>query len=117
MEKKLIKKLANASYVKNSLDVSRVNKIVANLSRRELREYIRVLKSLEKKFTVYIEHTNELSEVCRENLENLFKDKRIIFRRNDDLILGIRIIENDIIYNLNLKNSLKRIEGYFERYI
>lgn len=117
MDKKFIKKLAEASYTNNILDEEKVNRIVVNLSRRELREYIKALKDLESKFTVYIDHSNELEDNYRREIEGLFPNKSVIFRENKDLMLGIKITENDIVSNINLSNSLKQITEYFERYI
>jgi hypothetical protein len=117
MDKKLIKKLAGASYTNNKLDEEKVNRITVNLNRRELREYVKALKNLQNKVTVYVEHTNELDDNYKREIEALYPNKSVIFRRNKDLILGIKITENDIVSNISLSNSLKQITRYFDKYI
>jgi len=117
MDKKLIKKLAKASYIGNQIDEKSVNRIVPNLNRKQLKEYIKALKNLENKFTVYIDYSNELRENNKKEIVGLFPNKKVYFKKNADLIMGIKIRENDIVRNINLKNSLKQITKYFEKYI
>lgn len=117
MDKKLIKKLAIASYTNNKLDEENVNRIAKNLNRRELREYIKALRDLQNKNTVYVDYSSELDDNYKRQIEGIFPNKAVIFRRNKDLILGIRITENDIVSNINLNNSLKQITMYFDKYL
>lgn len=117
MDKKLIKKLAAASYRKNKLDEDKVNRIALKLNRRELRGYIKALKEMQSRFRVYVEYTNELGEAGKKEIEELFPGKEVIFQKNSDLLMGIRITENDIVSNINLGNSLKQITAYVEKYI
>jgi len=117
MDKKLIKKLAIVSYINNKLNEEKVNRIVKNLSRRELREYIKALRDLQNKNTVYVDYSNELDDNYKREIEGIFPNKEVIFRRNKDLILGVKITENDIVSNINLNNSLKQITMYFDKYL
>lgn len=117
MDKRLIKKLVEAGYVDHKLDADRVNKIAEHLTRLELKEYIKALKERRKRLTVYIDSSFELPEQFKKELEDLFVNKEVIFRKDSNLMLGIRITENDIVYNLNLQNSLQQIKGYFEKYL
>lgn len=117
MDNKLIKKLAKASYIDSRVDEKKVERIAPNLNRKQLKEYIKALKNLESKFTVYIDHSSELRGNIKKEIEELFPNKRAIFRKNEDLIMGIKITENDIVGNINLRNSLDQITKYFEKYI
>ncbi len=117
MDTKLIRKLALASYINNKLDEEKVNRIVVNLKRRELREYIKALKDLQNKNTVYVDYSDELDDNYKSEIEGLYLNKSVIFRKNKDLILGIKITENDIVSNINLDNSLKQITAYFDKYL
>lgn len=117
MDKKLIKRLGEVSYIDNKLDEQRVNRIAEHLNRRELKEYIKSLKGLQSKKRVYVEYSNELSEEYKKAVEVLFPDKEVIFRENRDLLMGLRITEDDIVFNINLKNSLGQITEYFDKYI
>ncbi len=117
MEEKIIKKLAIASYKNNKLDEDNVDRIIVNLNRRELRGYIKALKVLQSRIRVYVEYSKELSGGYKKEVEELFPNKEVIFKKNDDLLMGIRITENDIVSNINLNNSLKKITAYFDKYI
>lgn len=117
MDRKLIKKLAIISYTDNKLDEKKVNRIVVNLNRRELREYIKDLKVLQSKIRVYVEYSKELGEKYKKEVEALFPNKEVIFRKNEELLVGLRITENDIVSNINLNSSLKQIAEYVEKYI
>lgn len=117
MDRKKIKKLAEASYNENSLDEGKVNRIVINFKRAELRDYIKALKEIRKKKTVYVDSSFELGEEYKKEIGKSFPNRVVIFRNNPQLVLGIRITENDIVYNLNLQNSLNQIQTYLEKYL
>lgn len=115
MVKKDIKKLAEMSYNNNELNIDRVDEIVKHLNRKELRLYINSLKKVEKRKTVYIESASELNEKYKDELINLYGSKKVQFIENKDLLLGLRITENDMVYNLNLENSLQQFTKYLEK--
>lgn len=103
-----IKLLATSSYTKNKLDKEKVAKVVKNLTKKELREYIRILKDIESKNTViaYLPSLSQKSELLERELKKNFSDKKIEFREDNSLIAGIKIIDYDNVYNLNLKNAI-----------
>ena len=41
-----------------------------------------------------------------------FPKKRVVVDENSELILGVKIIDNDLIYELNLKNSLDQLNKH-----
>lgn len=117
MDKKIIKRLAIASYKDNKLDEDNVNRIAVNLNRRELRGYIKALRDLQNKYTVYVDYASHLEDNYKREIVGLFPNKSVIFREDKDLVLGIKITENDIVSNINLSNSLSQITAYVEKYI
>lgn len=117
MDIKQVAKLAEISYSENKLDETRVNRIIKHLSKNELREYLKALKRLEKKHYVIIEFAYELSEQDKNKFEKLYPDKKIIFAKNSELLLGIRITEDDKVYNLNMKRALEQVSSYISRSI
>lgn len=116
MTTKQIKNLAMASYTKNSLDAKKVNRIVKLLSRAQLKTYVKFLKSLESSKTVKViipKHGTK-SDLTKE-LKKVFSDKKLEFSEDKSLIAGIKIIDNDIIYDFNLKNTFENLVSYINQ--
>ncbi|MBI2443183.1 MAG: hypothetical protein HYV40_04740 [Candidatus Levybacteria bacterium] len=115
MKKKALKKIATASYNNGELDESFVNEVTSHLTRKELKDYIRALKLLEKKKRIYIDTSFSPSAMQEEMLREQFAGKDVVFQIDPDLLLGLRITDNDIVYDMNLKRTLDALEEYIER--
>jgi F0F1-type ATP synthase delta subunit len=112
MTKKIIKKIALASYTKNQLDSKKVKRIVSFLTRNNLKQYIKELKSLENQKTISIitPYSNKKTQTDIKNkFAKFYTDKKIVMNTDPSLILGVKIINNDLIYNLNLKDTLDNL--------
>ncbi len=115
MNKKKIKQLADISFVNKKLNTDTVEKITEKLNSKEFREYIKALKRVLAKTNVYIESASELDAKDKKSFEELYKNKTLVFRINPELIMGIRIIEDDMVYNLNIENSIIQIKDYLDK--
>ncbi len=113
MNKKILKRLVLASYVSKKLDSATVNKIADLLPRRDLKEYIKALKSEELKKTVTVT-SPFVSQWYKKEFEAVFPNKEIIFEHDQTLLLGIRITDNDTVYDLSLQHKLEKIQEYLE---
>lgn len=113
MNKKKIVQLALASYNGKYLNEKKVNKISSYLGRSDLKKYINALQNLDNNKKLII--SSPTGNFNAKSFEKLFPDKRIIFRKDPSLLLGIQIIDNDIEYEFSLKNSLDKIASYIER--
>lgn len=117
MTKDQIKLLAKGSYIKDNLDHNKVNKIFKLLNRNDLKLFIKALKNEEKKNTVTI-ILPDIKLSKRIELEEMFKtkfaNKKIIYKTDPSLIVGIKIIDNDTIYEYNLKNTLENLRSYIK---
>lgn len=103
MTKKIIAQLVKASYTKESLDSKKVERIVKLLKRAELKEYIRGLKLSEKAKTISL----VLPDKKFYNKTLLGKTKkRVEVIEDKELLLGAKIIDNDMVYDMSLKNNL-----------
>lgn len=113
MIRKEIKKLVLASYTNNKLDKKRVDKIVKHLTRSELKNYIKYLKLNEKSKNIVVE-VSSLSnkEQIMKNIKKNYPDKNISVIENRKIIAGIKITNNDIIYEANLKNRLENLVAF-----
>lgn len=113
MNKKKIDKLALSSYTNNLLDKSRVNRIAALISKSDLKKYINGLKLIEKKKTLIISVPFIDQDVTQ--FKKLFPNKKIILKKDPSLMLGIKIADNDVVYEFTLKNYLDKIVSYIEQ--
>jgi F0F1-type ATP synthase delta subunit len=116
MTTKQIKKLAMASYTGKILDLKKINRITKLLTRADLKRYIRFLKSLEKSKTVTVVTSNsDVKTELNKKLKQIFPGKRLEFSKDESLIAGIKLIDNDNIYDFNLKNTFENLVSYINR--
>ena len=114
MTKKLLSQLVAFSYEKNTLNSKNVNKIVSYLNRSDLKQYIKGLKMHEKKINVFIDvPTNDIND--KDKFSKIFPNKKIVFGIDNSLMLGARILDNDMLYEINLKNTLNNIILHIEK--
>jgi len=113
MNKQKIDKLIAASYKDSSLDQKKVNKIVSLISRSDLKKYINGLKLKELKQNLIISAPTNNQDLIK--FKELFPHKKIVFKKDPSLMLGIRVVDNDIVYEFTLKNSLDKIINYIEQ--
>ncbi len=112
----MIKKIVSASFdKKNMLDETQVDAIAMHLTRKDLKEYIRALKLLEKRKQLFVDTSFVPTVEQEEILRDQFIGKDIVFRCNPDLIFGIKITDNDIVYDMNLQRTLDAIEDFIEQ--
>jgi hypothetical protein len=113
MNKKKINSLIAESYTNDSLDQKKVNGICALISKSDLKKYINGLKLAEKQRNVII--SSPINNQDTKKFTKLFPHKKIVFKKDPSLMLGMQIIDNDIVYEFTLKNSLDRIVSYIEK--
>ena len=115
MTKKQIKKLINASYIKNSLNSARVNRIARQLTRAELKLFIKLLKNYEKSktITLFVSNISEANEIIKQ-IKKIYSDKNVVIKEDKSLIAGVRLVDNDKIYDANIKNSLDEMVSFIK---
>lgn len=116
MKKKILKKIVAASYnQKDILDETHVNAIANHLSRKELKDYIRALKQLEQKKRIIVDTSFVPTEAQKEIFKEQFLGKDVVFQVNQELLLGVKITNNDIVYDMNLKRTLDALEDFIDQ--
>jgi len=115
MEKKLITQLVEGSFRNNEIDGEIVNSIADKLNKSQLREYIKQLKKYLAGHTVRVETAFPIGKTTEKELEERYSNKKINYVINKNLILGIKIYEDDVIYSKNLKDSLEDIQNYLTK--
>jgi F0F1-type ATP synthase delta subunit len=116
MTTKQIKNLAIASYTNNSLDIKKINRISKFLNRTQLKRYIQFLKNLEKSKTVIVTMSQlNVKNGLENELKKIFPGKKLRFLEDKSLIVGLKLTDNDIIYDFNLKNTLGNLVSYINK--
>lgn len=111
MTQREIKALVAASYKKDQLDEPTVTRIVKVLNRKDFKAYLRALKLEEQKRKVYIAlPSKSVYNTSKKSLEKIFEKKELIFQEDPTLLLGMKVVDNDTVYDMSLKNRLERIK-------
>ena len=110
-----LKKLAEQSYTNNKLDQETVNKIAVQLSRKDLKNYIKLLKAQESKKEVYVTSAEPLSDVDLKKIQALFPEKNVVRSLDKSMISGIKIVENDEEYEINLNRTFHDIINFLSK--
>ena len=113
MNRNTLKKLVLESYVDGELDPQKVNKIADLLTKSELKLYIKALKNWEKEHSIIVDVPTE-DMVYQEQIQTLFPDRKIVMQVDPSLLLGMRLQQNDDIYEVSLKNTLEKITEHIE---
>lgn len=113
MNSKKINRLVAASYKNSYLDQKKINKIASLISRSDLKKYINGLKLAEKKRNLIISSPTNNQDLGK--FEKLFPHKKIVFKKDPSLMLGMQIVDNDVVYEFTLRNSLDKMLNYIEK--
>jgi F0F1-type ATP synthase delta subunit len=116
MNKQIIKQLVSDSYTEGELDAGKVFKIADILRQSELKEYIHALKEFEKKTTVMVTiPAQEMPDEMFNSIQQLFPKKKIMLDYDPNLILGVKVTDNDRVYEFTLRNTLEKMVQYVEQ--
>lgn len=111
MNKKL-KELAKQSYKNGKLDQEAVKYIADRLSRNDLKEYIRLLKQEEMKSQVFVTSAEKLSKEDLAKIQKLYPGMEINHSIDKSMLSGVRIVENNKEYEINLNRTFHDIIGF-----
>jgi F0F1-type ATP synthase delta subunit len=105
----IIHGLVVKSYKQDQLDPKIVDLIANKLNRRQLKEYIRLLKKQENKKQVYVTVPKTLTSEERDMIQKLFTGKKIIYAIDPSMISGIKIVDNDVEYEISLDQIFQNL--------
>lgn len=112
-----LKILATQSYTRGDLDPKKVESIARILKRSQLRQYLRAIKKLEesrKVVVVFSRFDDFKKEGLKKTFAKLYPDKKIVFEEDKSLIVGVKVINNDEIFEFNLNNTLDNLSSYIQ---
>lgn len=114
VNKRILKQLVLESYTQGTLDEDKVGKIASLLKKDDLKIYIRAIKYTEKKSTIVVDAPFAVDTESKKTIEGVFTNKRIVYNVDPSLLLGMKLTDNDDIYDLSLKTKLNKIETFLE---
>lgn len=119
MTNKQIVGLAKGSFIKNDIDYRKVKSIAKLLKRSELKKYIKSLKSIERKHTIYLSlpigNKEKISKDALDYLRKLFPEKNVEYIFDSSLMAGVKILNNDLTYDFNIKNAFKDLVSHIKQ--
>lgn len=108
MKRNIIKKLAEASFKKNEIDDKTVMKIAKVLKRTDLKVYIKDLKKMDAKNTVTVTVPSLKGATdMKKYFSKLYPEKKVVFKIDETLLTGIKVVDYDNVYELSLKGFLE----------
>jgi F0F1-type ATP synthase delta subunit len=109
MTDKTLKNLVKLSYNNDQLDQESIEQISQRLSRFDLKRFIRLLKDEEKKKEIFVTSAKALTTTDVEKIKKLFPEKRVVTAVDSSMINGVKIIENDEEYKIDLNGTFHDI--------
>ncbi|MBI4079599.1 MAG: hypothetical protein HY429_04905 [Candidatus Levybacteria bacterium] len=106
MQKKLLKKIVAHSFDGELLKKDFVVEVANMLSRKDLKQYVKALKVVERKKEVIISLALTPTKKQKHVFSDLYTNKRIIYRIDKRLGAGVKIEENDKEFAFNLRQIL-----------
>ncbi|MDR2436740.1 MAG: hypothetical protein LBD17_01530 [Endomicrobium sp.] len=110
MKRSQIRELAKSIVEYDELHEKDLNWIYSNLSRQEIKMFIRLLSNEIKDKNVLVTFAGELSSTNKSKMESMFTGKRVTFKRDDaDIAGGVRFEYSDFILDYSVSGIAKRI--------
>lgn len=109
MNKTTLKKLVKESYKDGKLVQENVEYIADKLSRKDLKQFINLLRQEEAKNDVFVTSAEELSKEDVVKIEKLYPGMNIVRSVDPSMIEGVRIVENNKEYEINLNRTFHDI--------
>ena len=110
-----IQGLVLKSYKADQLDPSIVDLVANKLTRRQLKEYIKLIKQQEGKSQVIVTVPKSLTGEEREMIQTLFVNKKVLYAIDPAMISGIRIVDNDVEYEISLDQIFQNLMAHVGR--
>ncbi len=113
MKRQTLKQMVIGSYSDGELDARKINKIADLLTKKELRLYIKALKNWERENKIIVEVASK-GGFDLDGIQELFPDKKLVVTVDPSLLLGMRLYNNDDIFEMSLKNTLEKVTEHIE---
>ncbi|MDR1941095.1 MAG: F0F1 ATP synthase subunit delta [Endomicrobium sp.] len=109
MKRLQIKELARAAVESGGLSDKDFQWVLGNFSRNELKMFANMLAWEVKNKTLVVNYAGEISEPDKKRITSLFAGKTPEFKRNEDLVAGVRLEYGDFVLDYSVSGIIKRI--------
>ncbi|MDR1418228.1 MAG: F0F1 ATP synthase subunit delta [Endomicrobium sp.] len=110
MKRSQIKEIAKSIVKYNELSEKDLKWIISNFSRKELKLFIMLLSKEIKSNNVLISFAGDLSDLNKNKFLKMFPNKKIVFNRDDEALIGGVCLEyGDFIFDCSVNMTVKRI--------
>lgn len=109
LHKKISQDLISACCDNDCLSLEKVQQYTKNMNRSRLKQCICEFKNFVQNTSVFIDSSKELSIKNKDILSKFFKNKKIVYRIDPNLILGLKITDKDMVYSFDLSSRLQNL--------
>jgi F0F1-type ATP synthase delta subunit len=110
MKRSQIKEITKSIVKYDELSENDLKWITSNLSRKELKLFMMLLSKEVKDNNVSISFAGSLSDINKNKFLEMFPNKKVIFNRNDESLIGGVCLEyGDFIFDCSVSTTVKRI--------
>jgi F0F1-type ATP synthase delta subunit len=106
---KKVRKLVELSFENGKIDNKVAEYILTNLSKKELKDFLKILKSKVEANRVMISSASILNSSEKITMSRLFPDYSVEFEENKQIGGGIKVTIGDTIIDLSVKNYIDTI--------
>ena len=110
-----LENVVKASYINGYLNKETVEFIASKLTRNDLKLYIKLLIQEENKNQVFVTASTELDKANQEKIQRLFPGKKIVYSVDPSMITGIKVVENDVEFEINLNRRFHDIIQFLSK--
>ncbi len=106
MNEQKLKKLAELIAKEGNAGTNAIDYVLKKLGRSDLIKFLSYLKAYSVKNAVYVKSDTEIPASFKAKIIDIFKDKRIVFSKDEQIKSGIKVTIEDTTIDLSVKNYL-----------
>ena len=110
---KKVRKLVELSFANGKINDTVAKYVLKNLSKKELKEYIKILKHKIEANRVMVSSASSLSASEKTEMGKLFSDYSVEFKEDTQIGGGMKVAIGDTIIDLSVKNYINKGSSNF----
>lgn len=106
MNDQKLRKLAELVAKEEQVKQNVIDYVLKKLGRKDLVKFLSYLKNYSVKNTVFVKSENEIPANYKAKILDIFKRKRVVFSKDNQVKSGIKVTIEDTTIDLSIKNYL-----------
>lgn len=94
--------------VEKTVDKKTAEAVLERFSKQDLKKLLFYLKKELAQSKVYVSSVDKLDTETLKTLQSIFKEKEIVSVIDPNVFAGIKIQDNDMIFDFSIKDKIKR---------